>query len=162
MYIHRTTEAMRNVRRHLRKLLPLAVIAWTMICAAFRVPRVSDAALSHACTMQIISTTFLCASALDTIKPSGEAQWADFPSLVSIQDSITDTFVGEGPGGSEMALQIVRAEMATSDLIIAVRFSKLKASKKLAESLVEFVTDASEVAESLQDLDAKAHGAIDR
>lgn len=128
------------------------------------------------CSMDLISSTYFCGSkckgglggadlsAAVENKSPGEANalWADFHSLTEVQKALADYFVGDGPGASELAIKIAKAELATSDLIVAVRFSTLRTAEQLADSLSLFVRDAGEAGDSLQELDAKAMGAIDR
>ncbi|KAG6830158.1 hypothetical protein H0H92_001887 [Tricholoma furcatifolium] len=121
------------------------------------------------CSFGPISSTPLCSS---TSKKSSEvntaesanAVWADFTSLTEVQGSLADYFVGDvsGTGASELAIKIAKAELATSDLIVAVRYSTLRSAEQLADSLTLFVRDASEAGDNLQDLDAKVMGAIDK
>ncbi|KAG5715939.1 hypothetical protein E4T56_gene20110 [Termitomyces sp. T112] len=124
------------------------------------------------CSLDLVSSTYLCAStnakgaefsAVVETRPTGEANalWADFHSLAEVQKALADYFVGDGPGASELAIKIAKAELATSDLIVAVRFSALRTAEQLADSLSVFVRDAGEAGDSLQELDARAMGAID-
>ncbi|KAG6832039.1 hypothetical protein H0H87_003020 [Tephrocybe sp. NHM501043] len=124
------------------------------------------------CSMNPIASTYLCpsddANHAEVLKavdknPSevGNVIWADFSSLAEVQKTLADYFVGDGPGASELAIKIAKAELATSDLVIAVRYSTLRTAEELADSLSIFVKDAGEVGDGLQELDAKAMGAID-
>ncbi|KAG6837708.1 hypothetical protein H0H93_003510 [Arthromyces matolae] len=114
---------------------------------------------------ELLCSHILRSQTLTTVDttPVGEtnALWADFSSLTDVQKSLSDYFAGEGPGASELAIKIAKAELATSDLVVAVRFSTLRMADELADSLTTFVHDASDAGDSLQDLDAKAMGAID-
>ncbi|KAG6880344.1 hypothetical protein C0992_011095 [Termitomyces sp. T32_za158] len=124
------------------------------------------------CGMDLISLAYFCTSnsqrgaefsAAVEDRPTGEANtlWADFHGLTEVQKALADYFVGDGPGASELAIKIAKAELATSDLIVAVRFSTLRTAEQLADSLSLFVRDAGDAGDSLQELDAKAMGAID-
>ncbi|KAG5653048.1 hypothetical protein H0H81_002565 [Sphagnurus paluster] len=99
---------------------------------------------------------------IEASQEPGQTLRADFPGLMMVQNAIADTFAGDTPGASEMAIQITKAELATSDLITAVRYSSLRTADHLAHALKIFVEDAVDAGDSLQDLDAKAMGAIDR
>ncbi|KAG6916545.1 hypothetical protein DXG01_006428 [Tephrocybe rancida] len=124
------------------------------------------------CSIDIISPTHLCAptyrkgaeflKVVDTkTSEEGNVVWADFTSLAEVQKALADYFVGHGPGASELAIKIAKAELATSDLVVAVRYSALRTAEELADSLSVFVQDASDAGDGLQELDAKAMGAID-
>lgn len=151
-------KGLKGTGRILRRSIPVILLARTIISALLQAPPISKGLVSL-CEIPAISSTCLCAGKLESAE---EVQWADFPAMVWVQNAIVETFVGENPGGSEMALQIVKAELATRDLITAVRYSNLRTAERLAEALVEFVSDATEAGDSLQELDAKALGAIDR
>lgn len=72
-------------------------------------------------------------------------------------ESLLDEMV-EGPG---LALQIKKAEMATSDLATLVRVSDLKSRELLADSLSEFVKDARKVGRGLTRFSSKVGGTVD-
>ncbi|KAF8070165.1 hypothetical protein FPV67DRAFT_1414070 [Lyophyllum atratum] len=155
----------------LRRAVILAVwltsfaLVWLILSAAFQVPRLPQSAMTSFCETDIISRTYLCGKPIvgrstTTVGPE-RAQWADFPTLMMVQSAIAETFAGDIPVASDLALQITKAELATSDLIAAVRYSTLTTAEHLADSLTAFVRDAVVVGDSLQDLDAKAMGAID-
>lgn len=136
-------------------------LAGVVLCAAVRVSSIAQV-MGPLCEIDIVANTPLCASISKFTKELEDARWADFQTLVQVQNTIADTFVGKHPGGSELALKIAKAELATSDLVAAVRYSSLPSAEELAKELAAFVTDAGEAGDSLQDLDAKALGAIDR
>lgn len=73
-------------------------------------------------------------------------------------ESLLDEMV-EGPG---LALEIKKAEMATSDLATLVRVSDLKSREFLADSLSEFVKDARKVGRGLTRFSSKVGGTVDR
>ena len=64
----------------------------------------------------------------------------------------------EGPG---LALEIKKAEMATSDLATRVRVSNLKSRQMLADSLSDFVKDARKASRGLTRFSSKVGGAVD-
>jgi hypothetical protein len=72
-------------------------------------------------------------------------------------ESLLDEAV-EGPG---LALEIKKAEMATSDLATLVRVSKLNSREILADSLSEFVKDARKVGRGLTRFSSKVGGTVD-
>ncbi|KAG6900542.1 hypothetical protein C0993_009119 [Termitomyces sp. T159_Od127] len=150
-----------------RKAALFVIRDYSIVSSAFN--KITIPAL---CNLDVISSVYFCGSnykggaelsAAVEDRPAGEANalWADFQSLTEVQKALADYFVGDGPGASELAIKIAKAELATSDLIVAVRFSTLRTAEQLADSLSLFVRDAGEAGDSLQELDAKAMGAID-
>ncbi|KAG6917821.1 hypothetical protein DXG01_000881 [Tephrocybe rancida] len=124
------------------------------------------------CGIDLIAPTYLCAPTyrkgaeflrvVDTkTSEEGNIVWADFTGLAEVQKALADYFVGDGLGASELAIKIAKAELATSDLVVAVRYSTLRTAEELADSLSVFVQDAGDAGDGLQELDAKAMGAID-
>jgi hypothetical protein len=89
-------------------------------------------------------------------------KWADYPKLMDIQSSSFEQLLDDSVGGSAMALEVKKAEMATSDLATLVRVSKLKSRVSLAQTLVNFVNDAKKTSRGLQTLSAKINGAVDK
>lgn len=88
-------------------------------------------------------------------------QWADYPKLVDIQSSSFEQLLDESVGGSGLALEVKKAEMATSDLVTLVRVSDLRSKDTLARTLVNFVDDAKRTGRGLQSLSSKINGAVD-
>jgi hypothetical protein len=82
--------------------------------------------------------------------------------MIDVQSAMFEQLLDEAVGGSSLALEIKKAEMATTDLIALVRVSKLSSRDVLAESLAEFVEDAKTTGRGLQKLNAKVRGAVDR
>jgi len=78
----------------------------------------------------------------------------EYKSLESLLDEAV-----EGPG---LALEIKKAEMATSDLVTLVRISKLNSREILANSLGEFVKDARKVGRGLTRFSSRVGGAMDK
>jgi hypothetical protein len=73
-------------------------------------------------------------------------------------ESLLDEMV-EGPG---LALEIKKAEIATSDLVTLVRASDLNGREMLADSLSEFVKDARKAGRGLTRFSAKVGSTVDR
>lgn len=89
-------------------------------------------------------------------------KWADYPRLVDMQATTLGQLLDQTAGGSGLALEIKKAELATHDLTTLVRVSDLTSRELLADTLVGFVGDAKKTAEDLQRLGAKVGGAVDR
>ena len=88
--------------------------------------------------------------------------WADYPKLMDVQSASFEQLLEESLGGSELSLEVKKAEIATSDLITLVKFSDLKNRDVMARMLQEFVLDAKQAGRSLQRLSSKIGGAVDR
>jgi hypothetical protein len=88
-------------------------------------------------------------------------KWADYPKLVDIQSSSFEQLLDESVGGQGLALEVKKAEMATSDLVTLVRVSDLRSRDTLVRTLVNFVEDAKKTGRGLQSLSAKINGAVD-
>lgn len=91
----------------------------------------------------------------------GQTRWADYPKLVDIQSASFEQLLDESVGGSGLALEVKKAEMATSDLVTLVRVSDLRGKDTLARTLVNFVDDAKKTGRGLQSLSSKINGAVD-
>jgi len=81
--------------------------------------------------------------------------------MVEMQSKSFEQLLDESVGGSGLALEIKKAEMATTDLVTLVRVSKLTSKDLLAEALVEFVGNARETARGLLKLSAKVSSSVD-
>jgi hypothetical protein len=94
--------------------------------------------------------------------PAGSpAQRADYPKLVDIQSTTFEQLLDDSVGGAGLALEIKKAEMATSDLTTLVRSSRLTSRERMAETLGVFVDDARRTGRGLQKFSAKVGGAVD-
>jgi hypothetical protein len=80
---------------------------------------------------------------------------------VNVQSATFEQLLDESVGGSGLALEIKKAEMATSDLITLIRVSELRSRQVLADTLAEFVEDAKKTGRGLQRLNAKVGSAVD-
>ncbi|CAK5282734.1 unnamed protein product [Mycena citricolor] len=134
---------------HLDACLPFGAMSHT-IQAAFR----------PLCSIPGLSSSMLCVPA-QSLSNKGTPQWADFPSLISLQTSTIEQLLDESTSGSSLALQMKKAEIATTDLVILVGVSKLTSREALTDALRTFVDDARLTGRSLNKLNAKVSGAVD-
>ena len=81
--------------------------------------------------------------------------------MVEMQSKSFEQLLDESVGGSGLALEIKKAEMATTDLVTLVRVSKLSSKDLLADALLEFVTNTKETSRGLLKLSAKVGSAVD-
>lgn len=86
---------------------------------------------------------------------------ADYPAMIEIQSKTFDQLLDESVTSTGLALEIKKAQLATSDLVTLVKVSKLTSKDILATSLSDFVDDARKTARDLQRLGAKISGAVD-
>ena len=93
---------------------------------------------------------------------SGITLWADYPKLMEVQSTSFEQLLDESVGGSELSLEVKKAEIVTSDLVTLIKFSDLKSRDTMARMLQEFVSDARLAGRSLQRLSSKIGGAVDR
>ncbi|KAJ3872876.1 hypothetical protein F5051DRAFT_338568 [Lentinula edodes] len=87
--------------------------------------------------------------------------WADFPRLMNAQSSTFEQLLDNSVGGSGLSLDIKKAEMAMSDLVILVKFSELTSKDVLGDALSAFAHDARRAGRGLQTLGSKVGGAVD-
>lgn len=85
----------------------------------------------------------------------------DFEKLVNIQGSTFEQLIGESAGGSHLSIEVLRAEMATQDLSLLVRYGDLKSKDNIADMLRTIGMDAKKTGRGLSKLNAKVVGAID-
>jgi len=147
----------------LRKPLSFLVFLWMFAFILSRISHTLRAAFSPLCYIPGISSSALCL-------PDGYAatsdnrqspKWADYPTLVDVQSVTIEQLLDESSSGSVLALQIKKAEMATTDLVTLVRVSDLKSRDTLGDSLRQFVDDARVAGRALNKLNAKVAGAVD-
>jgi len=117
-------------------------------------------AFAPLCVVPGISNLALCRSS-STRHDQRPPQWADYPKLVDVQSATFEQLLDESVGGSGLALEIKKAEMATVDLSTLVRVSNLKSRDLIAKSLTDFVEDAKKTGRGLQKLSSKVGGAVD-
>ena len=146
---------------------PISIVLAIMACA-YALAIMSDAvksAFAPMCSIPVVS--LLCpimASAGPFHPPNADPTplWADFPGLLNVERKSLESLLDEAVEGPGLALEIKKAEMATSDLATLVRVSNLNSREILAESLSEFVKDARKVGRGLTRFSSKVGGAVDR
>ena len=146
---------------------PISITLAIMACA-YALAVMSDAvksALAPMCSVPVVS--LLC-PAIARPKPSRPSNpertplWADFPNLLKVESKTLETLLDETVEGPGLALEIKKAEMATSDLATRVRVSNLDSREILADSLSEFVKDARKVSRGLTRFSSRVGGAVDK
>jgi hypothetical protein len=146
---------------------PLSIALVVMIFA-YALSVMSDAvtsALAPICSTPVLS--LVCITSKSTVlprpsNPDRTPRWADFPSLLNVESNTFDSLLDETVKGPGLALEIKKAEMATSDLATLVRVSNLNSREILADSLSEFVKDARKVGRGLTRFSSKVGGTVDK
>ncbi|KAJ7629424.1 hypothetical protein DFH06DRAFT_1225692 [Mycena polygramma] len=147
----------------LRIPLSFLVFLWMFAFILNRISYTLRAAFSPLCYIPGISSSTLClpdgyATASDKQR---SPKWADYPTLVDVQSATIEQLLDESSSGSALALQIKKAEMATTDLVTLVRVSDLKSRDMLGDALRQFVDEARSAGRGLNKLNAKVAGAVD-
>jgi hypothetical protein len=145
---------------------PISIYLAVMACA-YALAIMSDAvrsALVPMCSIPVVS--LVCPFTVPgkpsrPPNPERTPQWADFPGLVNVERKSLEALLDETVEGPGLALEIKKAEMATSDLTTRVRVSNLKSRDILADSLSEFVKDARKASRGLTRFSSKVGGAVD-
>ncbi|KIK55146.1 hypothetical protein GYMLUDRAFT_48098 [Collybiopsis luxurians FD-317 M1] len=152
----------------LRRPLSFLLFLWLLALIVSRITATVKMVIRPLCIIPGISSSTLCQTdpsgfKLPKHKGTSESapQWADYPGLINAQSLTFEKLLDESMGGSKLSLDIKKAEMATSDLVGLVKFSKLTSKDLLAESLTGFVEDARRTGRGLQRLGAKVGGAVD-
>jgi len=85
-----------------------------------------------------------------------------FPELLNIQGSTFERLLGESAGGSELSVGVMKAQMATRDLSLLVRYSDLDTKDSIADVLDTIARDAKKTGRGLSRLNARIMGGIDQ
>ena len=139
-----------KMRRPLSWFLFIYMFAWL----ASRMTPTLLAALSPLCILPGMSKSALCA-------PSKPVLSVNFEKLIDIQGSAFEQLVEESAGGSQLSIDVLRAEMATQDLANLVRYSNLQSRDNIADMLHTIGRDAKKTGRGLSKLNARVVGAID-
>ncbi|KAI9068784.1 hypothetical protein FKP32DRAFT_1671935 [Trametes sanguinea] len=117
------------------------------------------------CAMPLISRLPLCAgSALGSERKTQDGAFpspAALSGLTRVQGLSLDEFPGPSARGAALFSDIMTAELAVKDLVVAVKVSDMASKDMLVEALAGFIIDANDVGRSLQHLSAKLKGTFD-
>ncbi|KAJ3805470.1 hypothetical protein F5876DRAFT_69769 [Lentinula aff. lateritia] len=86
---------------------------------------------------------------------------ADFPQLMNIQMTMLEELLNNFVGSSGLSLEIKKAEVSISDLIVLVKYSDLTNKDVLRDALATFACNTRRTGRSLQTLGSKIGGALD-
>jgi len=146
---------------------PISITLAILACA-YALAIMSNAvrsALAPMCSIPVVSLLCPAMARPEPSRPSNPERtplWADFPNLLKVESKTLETLLDETVEGPGLALEIKKAEMATSDLATRVRVSNLDSREILAESLSEFVKDARKVSRGLTRFSSRVGGAVDK
>lgn len=121
----------------LRKPLSFLVFLWLFLLLCSYISSAVTRTLRPLCFVPGIRSTSLCmidSSQTKLPKSKGSSvspKWADYPGLMNAQSLTFEQLLDDSVGGSGLSLDIKKAEMATSDLITLVKFSKLTSKELL-------------------------------
>ncbi|KAJ3722256.1 hypothetical protein C8R42DRAFT_695930 [Lentinula raphanica] len=119
-----------------------------------------DTVLRPFCLVPGITNSSLC-SEFHSSGHQSRPLWADYPRLMNAQSSTFEQLLDNSIGGSGISLDIKKAEMAMSDLVVLVKYSKLSSKDVLGDALLTFAHDARRTGRGLQTLGSKVGGAVD-
>jgi len=119
-------------------------------------------AMEPICGIPIVSLVCAPSKPLPTSHQNRVPRRADFPRLLDVESKTLESLLDEAVEGPGLALEIKKAEMATSDLVTLVRVSDLNSREVLADSLSEFVKDARKVGRGLTRFSSRVGGAVDK
>ncbi|KAJ6589042.1 hypothetical protein B0H19DRAFT_1248607 [Mycena capillaripes] len=157
-----TLDVLKTAIQLLRKPLSFLVFLWMFAFILNRISHTLRAAFSPLCYIPGISSSALCLpDGYYAATSEKSPKWADYPTLVDVQSATIEQLLDESSTGSTLALQIKKAEMATTDLVTLVRVSDLKSRDMLGDALRQFVDDARVAGRALNKLNAKVAGAVD-
>ena len=140
-----------KMRRPLSWFVFLYMFAWMVS----RMTSTIRTAFSPMCVTPGISKSMLCV-------PITPVPSVDFEKLVNVQSSTFEKLVGESAGCLQLSIKVSRAEIATRDLSLLVRYSiDLKSKDDIADILRTISRDTKRTGQGLSELHAKVVGAID-
>ncbi|GBE87902.1 hypothetical protein BKA93DRAFT_798035 [Sparassis latifolia] len=145
--------------RLLRKPLGILLFIWILGVLFTTLNHTFRTVFSPFCIIPGISRSALCI----TPQPNGgkKQHSVDFGRLMDVQGSTFEQLLDDSVDSSGLSLEIKKAEIATSDLIVVVRASNLKSKELLADTLAEFHETGKKAGRGLQTFAAKTAGAVD-
>ncbi|KII85087.1 hypothetical protein PLICRDRAFT_57020 [Plicaturopsis crispa FD-325 SS-3] len=146
----------------LRRPLSVLLFVYLLFLIVGRLSHTIRAAFAPLCVIPGISSTTMCLGPPHPGSAHGPPRWADYPALVEVQSKTFEQLLDDTAGGNGLALDIKKAEMATTDLATVIRVSDLTSKDLIADTLAEFVEDAKRTGAGLQKLSSKIGGAVDR
>ncbi len=163
--VYYLAEVLGTVLRIMKYPLSMALVVLVCVYVLHIMSGAVASALAPICSTPVLSLLCLTLKPRELPRPPNSdriPQWADFPSLLNVESKTIESLLNEAAEGPGLALEIKKAEMATSDLATLVRVSDLNSRKILANSLSEFVKDARKVGRGLTRFSSKVGGTVDK
>jgi hypothetical protein len=145
----------------LKRPLSFLLFLWMFAMVFSRLQHFFRISFAPLCYLPGISSLRLCAFEPQQAN-NRTPLWADYPSLVKVQSASFEQLLGESVSGSELALEIKKAQLATRDLVTRLRVSNFERKEALSGILSEFLQDAAKASRGLQAFNAKLNHAVDR
>jgi hypothetical protein len=163
-----TLDVMKTILRLLKVPLALSVILWGcfylstlgLTYVSITVSGFIDAIARPICNLPL-APTVLHFCDIDTRQPHPTI-FANFAGLMDVQRDSLEILLEESVGMSVTGWEIKKSEIATSDLIVLVKLSKLKCRLILADALEDFLRKARRASDNLKRLDSRVSFLIDR
>lgn len=149
-----------NAVHLLRGPLSILLFIWLLSLIFHRIMYTLQSAFRPVCVLPMMSSLSICQPVMPSV--DRHPKWANYPKLVDMQSSTFEQLLETSVGGSALALNIKRVEMATTDLVTLTRLSDLKSRDLLAESLSTFVADARKTGRGLTKLSSRVGGTVDQ
>lgn len=153
-----TRDVLTIALRLLKKPLAFMVFLFILLLLLAKLASIFRVAFQPLCFIPGVSRSAMCR---DPPIFSAEPLRAGYSKLMDVQSTTFDQLLDQSVGGGELSMEIKKAEMATSDLVILVKYSELKSKSLIAKSLEDFVNDAKKTSRGLQKLNAKIGTAVD-
>ncbi|KAI0067299.1 hypothetical protein BV25DRAFT_1896972 [Artomyces pyxidatus] len=151
--------------RLLKQPIAILLFIWLLGFLLARISNTIRSSLAPLCYIPGVSRLCVVPIAQNTApvaqRGTGQPAWADYPRLMNVERQTFETLLEETVDSAGLALEIKKAEMATSDLATLVRVSDLTSRDMLAEMLSEFVKDARKAGRGLQQFSSKVGSAVD-
>ena len=160
-----TGEVLDTVLRMMK--YPISITLAIMACAyALAIMSyVVRPALAPMCSIPVISLLCPAGTHVGPSRPPNPQHtpvWADFPSLMKVENKTFESLIDETVEGAGLALEIEMVEMATSDLATLVRVSNMESREIFADALSAFEEDARKASRGLTRFSSKVGGAVDK
>lgn len=152
---------LRIVKYPISNILAIVVCAYALTIML----RPVKSALAPMCSIPVISLLCPVGAHVGPSRapnPQHTPVWADFPSLMKVENKTFESLIDEILEGAGLALEIKKAEMATSDLVTLVGTSNMDSRKVLTDTLRAFEKDARKASRRLTRFGSKVGGAVDK
>ncbi|KAH9015948.1 hypothetical protein EDB83DRAFT_233686 [Lactarius deliciosus] len=144
-----------TVLRTLKTPISFVLIIFACTYAISIASGATSTTLAPICSIPIVSLVCPTFQPYPTPPSNHVPRKADVPRLLDVESKTLESLLDETAEGSGLALEIKKAEIATSDLVTLVRVSNLNGRDVLVDSLSDFVKDARRVGRGLTSLSSQ-------